>query len=199
MIESDRDLRNPAGMLMLEKVAKAVFQAPGVAMVQSITRPLGSPLDNSSIPFQMSLQSTLQAETLPFQQARAHDLLTQVAEITNSIDLLKQQMALQQQLSDATLDQAEKFDETSATVKGLRDKVANVDDFLRPIRTTSTGNRTATTSRSATPSDRCSTLSTGRQTQRPVGRGHRRAGQDDRAAAADPRTHPAATGDPGTQ
>jgi RND superfamily putative drug exporter len=134
MIETDRDLRNPAGMLMLEKVAKAVFQADGVAMVQSITRPLGTPLDNSSIPFQMSLQSSIQAESLPFQQARAQDLLSQVAEITNSIDLLKQQMALQQQLSDATMDQANKFGDTSQTIKGLRDKVANVDDFLRPIR-----------------------------------------------------------------
>ena len=134
MIETDRDLRNPAGMLMLEKLAKAVFQAPGVAMVQSITRPLGTPLDHSSIPFQMSMQSSTQLEGLPFQQARANDLLTQIGEITNSIDLLKQQMALQQQLSDATNDQASKFGETSQTIKGLRDKVANVDDFFRPIR-----------------------------------------------------------------
>jgi RND superfamily putative drug exporter len=134
MIESDRDLRNPAGMLMLEKVAKAVFAAPGVAMVQSITRPLGTPLDHSSIPFQMSMQSSSQLESLPFQQARAEDLTKQISEITNSIDLIKQQMALQQQLSDATNDQAQKFKDTSTTIKGLRDKVANVDDFFRPIR-----------------------------------------------------------------
>jgi RND superfamily putative drug exporter len=134
MIESDRDLRNPAGMLMLEKVAKAVFAAPGVAMVQSITRPLGTPLDHSSIPFQMGMQGATQLEALPFQQARAQDLLTQVNEISNSIDLLKRQMALQQQLSDATNNQSHEFQNTGEAIKDLRDKIANVDDFLRPIR-----------------------------------------------------------------
>ena len=29
MIESDRDLRTPAGLLVLEKVAKAIFHTPG--------------------------------------------------------------------------------------------------------------------------------------------------------------------------
>jgi RND superfamily putative drug exporter len=57
MIETDHDLRNPADMLILERVAKAIFHTPGVAEVQSITRPLGTPLDHSSIPFQISAQS----------------------------------------------------------------------------------------------------------------------------------------------
>ena len=134
MIESDHDLRNPAGMLVLERIAKAVFHTSGVALVQSITRPLGAPLDHSSIPFQLSMQSTTQLENLPFQQARANDLHRQIEEITNSIGLLKQQYALQQQLSDASEDQARKFRDTAATIKELRDKVANVDDFFRPVR-----------------------------------------------------------------
>ncbi|MCB0924002.1 MAG: MMPL family transporter [Mycobacterium sp.] len=134
MIETDHDMRNPAGMLVLEKVAKAVFNTPGVALVQSITRPLGSPLEHSSIPFQMSMQSTTQVETLPFQQARAEDLLSQIGEITRSIELLKRQYELQQQLGEATDEQAAMFHETVATVQELRDKVANVDDFFRPVR-----------------------------------------------------------------
>ena len=134
MIETDRDLRNPAGMLVLEKIAKAVFHTPGVALVQSITRPLGTPLDHSSIPFQISMQGTTQLENLPFQQSRANDLRNQIDEITNSIGLLKQQYLLQQQLSDASADQADKFRNTAATIKELRDKVANVDDFFRPVR-----------------------------------------------------------------
>ncbi len=134
MIESDKDLRNPASMLTIEKVAKEVFRTPGVALVQTITRPLGTPLDNTSIPFQMSMQAATQLETLPFQQARAEDLLTQIGEIANSIDLIKRQYDLQQQLSQATDDQAQKFRDTAATIKDLRDKVANVDDFFRPIR-----------------------------------------------------------------
>jgi len=134
MIESDRDLRTPANMIVLERVAKAVFRTPGVALVQSITRPLGTPLDHTSLGFAMSAQSSAQIQNLPFQQARANDLVKQVAEINTSIDLLKQQYALQQQLAAATDDQAKSFHDTVNTINDLRDKVANVDDFLRPIR-----------------------------------------------------------------
>ncbi len=134
MLETDHDMRNPVDMLVLERVAKAVFHTPGVALVQSITRPLGTPLDHSSIPFQMSMQSTTQIETLPFQQARAEELLQQIGEITNSIGLLERQYDLQEQLGAATDEQAAMLHETAATVSELRDKVANVDDFFRPIR-----------------------------------------------------------------
>ncbi|WP_281259740.1 MMPL/RND family transporter [Mycolicibacterium palauense] len=134
MIESDHDLRNPAGMILLERVARAVFHTPGIAQVQSITRPLGTPLDHSSIPFQISAQSIGQIENLPYQQDRADDLLKQVAEIDKSIATLKQQYALQQQASAATAEQTQAFHDTVATVNDLRDKIANFDDQFRPIR-----------------------------------------------------------------
>ena len=134
MIESDHDMRTPADMIVLERVAKSVFHTPGVAMVQSITRPLGTPLDNSSLGFQMSVQSSSQVENLPFQQARADDLVRQLNEITTSIDLSKRQYALQQQLTDASNQQAQSFHKTVDTINQLRDKVAGFDDFFRPIR-----------------------------------------------------------------
>ena len=71
MIESDHDLRNPTDMILLERVAKAVFHTDGIAQVQSITRPLGTPLDHTSIPFQISTQSASQINNLPYQQDRA--------------------------------------------------------------------------------------------------------------------------------
>ena len=134
MVESDKDLRTPANMIVLERVAKEVFRTPGVAMVQSITRPLGTPLDHSSLGFQMSVQSANQFNNLPFQQARADDLRAQLAEINTSIELLKRQYAAQQELSDATDEQSRVFHETVDTINDLRDKIANVDDFFRPIR-----------------------------------------------------------------
>lgn len=134
MLETDKDLRTPANMIVLEKVAKAVFRTPGVAQVQSITRPLGTPLDHTSLGFAMSSQSSSQINALPFQQARAADLAKQVAEISAGIDLLQQQYVLQQQSSAATDEQAAAFHKTVDTVKDLRDKVANLDDFFRPLR-----------------------------------------------------------------
>ncbi len=134
MIETDHDLRNPADMIVLERVARAIFHTPGIAEVQSITRPLGTPLDHSSIPFQLSAQSIGQIQNLPYQQARARDLLKQVAEINKSIGLLQQQYALQQQAVAATGEQAQAFHDTVATINDLRDKIANFDDFFRPLR-----------------------------------------------------------------
>jgi RND superfamily putative drug exporter len=134
MVETDRDLRTPANMIVLERVAKDVFRTPGVAMVQSITRPLGTPLDHTSLGFAMSAQSSAQVQNLPFQQARADDLLTQIAEISSSITLLQQQYDLQQQAAAATDEQVTAFEETFETVKDLRDKAANFDDFFRPLR-----------------------------------------------------------------
>ena len=134
MIETDHDLRNPADMILLERVAKAVFHTPGIAQVQSITRPLGTPLDHTSIPFQISAQSTGQIENLVYQQDRAADLLKQVGEIDKTIGILRQQYVLQQQSAVATHDQVEAFHQTVAVAQDLRDKIANFDDFFRPLR-----------------------------------------------------------------
>jgi RND superfamily putative drug exporter len=134
MIEANHDLRNPTDMILLERVAKAVFHTDGIAQVQSITRPLGTPLDHTSIPFQISAGSSGQIQNLPFQQARTADLLNQVKVIDNSIDILRQQYALQQQSSAATDAQTKAFQETVATAQDLRDKISNFDDFFRPLR-----------------------------------------------------------------
>ncbi|OBF39452.1 hypothetical protein A5724_08605 [Mycobacterium sp. ACS1612] len=134
MIEADHDLRNPTDMILLERVAKAVFHTDGIAQVQSITRPLGTPLDNTSIPFQLSANSAAQINNLPFQQDRASDLLRQVQVINDSIDVLRQQYALQQQSSAITHEQSQAFQDTVATAQNLRDKIADFDDFFRPLR-----------------------------------------------------------------
>ncbi|MGY4867340.1 MMPL/RND family transporter [Mycolicibacterium elephantis] len=134
MIEADHDLRNPTDMILLERVAKAVFHTDGIAQVQSITRPLGTPLDHTSIPFQISAQSAAQINSLPFQKDRAADMLRQVAVINDSINILRQQYALQQQSSAITHEQSEAFAQTVATARDLRDKIANFDDFFRPLR-----------------------------------------------------------------
>jgi len=44
MVETDHDMRNSADFISLDRVAKSLIRLPGVAMVQSITRPLGQGL-----------------------------------------------------------------------------------------------------------------------------------------------------------
>ena len=134
MIETDHDMRNPADMLILERVAKAVLHTPGIALVQSITRPLGTPITHSSIPFQISASSASQIMNLDYQKDRANDLLKQAGEIDNTIAVLRQQLALQQQSAAVTHEQTEAFHDTVTTMNALRDKLADFDDQFRPLR-----------------------------------------------------------------
>lgn len=134
MVEANHDLRNSTDMILLERVAKAVFHTDGVAQVQAITRPLGTPLEHTSIPFQISASNAGQINNLPFQQARSADLLKQVDVINKSIEILRQQYALQQQSSALTDEQAKAFQQTVAVTQDLRDKIANFDDQFRPLR-----------------------------------------------------------------
>jgi RND superfamily putative drug exporter len=134
MIETDHDMRNPADMLILERVAKAVLHTPGIALVQSITRPLGTPITHSSIPFQISATSASQIMNLSYQQARAEDIMKQVDQTSKSIDILQQQLVLQQASAAATDEQVKAFHETVATINEVRDNLANFDDFFRPLR-----------------------------------------------------------------
>jgi len=101
MIETDHDMRNPADMLISNGWPKAVLHTPGISLVQSITRPLGAPITHSSIPFQISASSASQIMNLPYQQARAQDLMKQAADINNTINILRQQLTLQQASADA--------------------------------------------------------------------------------------------------
>jgi RND superfamily putative drug exporter len=80
------------------------------------------------------MQNASQIENLKYQKARADDLLKQTAELTKTIDILKQQYVLQQELAAATHAETESFHDTIATLNQVRDKVANFDDFFRPIR-----------------------------------------------------------------
>lgn len=134
MVETDHDMRNPESMLILDKVAKAVFHVPGIAQVQSITRPLGTPLVHSSLAFVVSNQSAAQQQNLTYQRDRADDALKQANELSKTINILKQQYVLQQQLAGTTHEETESFRDTLGTIRDLRDKIANFDDFFRPVR-----------------------------------------------------------------
>ncbi|WP_236981743.1 MULTISPECIES: MMPL/RND family transporter [Mycobacterium] len=134
MMETDRDMRNPADMLVLDRVARAVFHLPGIAQVQTITRPLGTPLTHTSLAFQISAQSANQIENLQYQRDRADDMLRQAGELSRGIDILRRQFTLQQELATITHSEAQSFRDTVATMNDLRDKIANFDDFFRPLR-----------------------------------------------------------------
>ncbi|MGK2853527.1 MAG: MMPL family transporter, partial [Microbacteriaceae bacterium] len=77
LIETDRDLRNSADFLVIDKIAKAVFKVPGVGSVQAITRPQGEPLEFSTIPAQMSMSGTNQQMNQKYMEDMFANMLLQ--------------------------------------------------------------------------------------------------------------------------
>jgi putative drug exporter of the RND superfamily len=134
MVESTHDMRNPADMLVLDRVAKNVLRTEGIAMVQSITRPLGIPIQHSSIPFQTAIQGQTQNLNLPFQRDQLENQLKMVEATNVSISILEEQYQLSLQQTKLTQDSAAKSQELLEVTKKLRDNIANFDDQFRPMR-----------------------------------------------------------------
>jgi putative drug exporter of the RND superfamily len=134
MIEADHDMRNPADMLVLDKVAKNEIRTVGIAMIQDITRPLGIPIQHSSIPFQNSIQSQTTMQNMSFLKDRMNDILKMADELGITIGYLERTYKVTTQLADTTDDTARLTREMVDVTDGLRDHIADFDDFYRPIR-----------------------------------------------------------------
>ena len=134
LVEADHDMRNPADFLVLNKLAKGVFAVPGIAMVQAVTRPEGSPIEHTSIPYMLSLSNAGQLQTLEFQKARMNDLVKQADEMAKTINLMQRMYGLIQQLTNTTHHMVGDTREIQAITDELRDHIADFEDFWRPIR-----------------------------------------------------------------
>jgi RND superfamily putative drug exporter len=134
MVEADHDMRNPADMLVLDRVAKNVIRTVGIAMIQDITRPLGIPIQHSSIPFQNSMQSQTLMQNMAFLKDRMADILKMADQMQVTIDYLERMLDITQRLSDTTHDMSGVTDDMVAVTDKIRDHLADFDDFWRPIR-----------------------------------------------------------------
>jgi len=134
VVETDRDLRNSADFLVIEKIAKAVFRVEGIGAVQAITRPQGRPVEYSTLPAQLSMGSAFQELTRPYLEARIDDMLTQVAATDRSIDTMNRMIALMEQMNSATHSLVGSTTEMVDRITELRDHIADFEDFFRPVR-----------------------------------------------------------------
>ncbi|MCA2251368.1 RND family transporter [Mycobacterium intracellulare] len=134
MVDGDHDMRNPADMIILDRIAKDVFNTPGIAMVQSITRPLGGPVEHTSIPFQISAQSIPIRENLQFMKDRAADMLTMGDDLADMIASMQRMYSLIQQMSGTTHQMLGDMTDMKTTLDDIRDHLADFDDIARPIR-----------------------------------------------------------------
>jgi RND superfamily putative drug exporter len=134
LVEADHDMRNPADFLVLNKLAKGVFAVPGISRVQGITRPEGTPIERTSIPFLLSLQNANQLQVLPFQQDRMNDLLVQADGLAKMTRTMQGMYGVMQTLVATTHESVRNTHELEVVTNELRDDIADYDDFFRPLR-----------------------------------------------------------------
>jgi putative drug exporter of the RND superfamily len=133
-VESDHDMRNSTDMIALDRVARNVFHTPGVGMIQSTTRPLGTPLEHSSFTYTVGTMGTKIKELLPF-LTDLNNRLTDMATITDRMTgLLRHQQELTSQHAGAAHIAADAAQGMKDVTDALRDNIADFDDVWRPVR-----------------------------------------------------------------
>lgn len=134
MLETDHDLRTPADMLVIEKVAKSVFRMRGIDRVQTITRPLGAPIEHSSIPFLLGAQNAGTLQAAKFNNDNAAQLLEQADEMSTTIANMERMYDITKHMTEITHSMVSKTHDMADTTDELRDHIADFDDFFRVFR-----------------------------------------------------------------
>jgi transport protein len=134
MIESDHDMRNSADFISLDRVAKELVRLPGVAMVQSITRPLGRPLDHANVPYLFTVQGGAAGQQLPFNEHQ-NDNTDQQAKIqADTVAALGKTIDLTQKLADDLHTTVLTLENLQQVTDEINSDIANLDDFMRPLK-----------------------------------------------------------------
>jgi RND superfamily putative drug exporter len=134
MIESDHDMRNSADFISLDRVAGALIRVPGVAMVQSITRPLGRPLDRATLPYLFTTQGGGSGQQLPFNQSQNTDTDKQAQIQADTVATLGKTIDLTQKLADDLHTTVLTFENLQAVTDEVNANISNLDDTFRPLK-----------------------------------------------------------------
>ena len=134
LIETDHDMRNSADMLVLDRVAKSIFQADGGRSRSGHHQAVGRP-DRAHL------------HSVPDQHARHHadrehevhthrmaDMRAIADQMAGVIDTMQRMLTLMRRLADTTHDVAGQTTQIVADTNDVRDRIADFDDFFRPLR-----------------------------------------------------------------
>ncbi|WP_244168146.1 RND family transporter [Mycobacterium paraffinicum] len=134
MVQTDQDLRNSADMLIIEHIARNVFHTPGIARVQGITRPLGTPLDHTSIPYQIGMQSVGQQLTRDYMRSQMDAMLFMADQMETMVSTMEGMIAIMHELTGVTHNMVQQMKSMVAEMNDLRSHISDFDDFFRPVR-----------------------------------------------------------------
>ncbi len=133
-VATDHDIRNPAGLIAVERITSQIMAIPGVRMVQSASRPAGTVPDEASLSGQAGVigrqfNDTLDAVTERL--GRVGDLEAVLASMTTAVGRLSSGL----QGSAAGLSEVGSAAEDMRTgMAGIQTNVTTVSGYLDPLR-----------------------------------------------------------------
>jgi RND superfamily putative drug exporter len=134
MVETDHDMRNSADFISLDRVSKSLIRLPGVAMVQSITRPLGRPLEHATIPYLFTTQGSGSGQQLPFNRQQNANTDQQAQITQHTVAVLRKEIGFFQKMSDELHKTVLTVEDLQRVTDEMRSEISNLDDFFRPIK-----------------------------------------------------------------
>ena len=134
MVETDHDMRNSADFISLDRVAKSLIRLPGVAMVQSITRPMGRALERAKIPYLFTTQGSGNGQQLPFNVQQNTNTAEQAQIQTHSVAVLRKEIDFFQNMSDELHKTVLTVQDLTRVTEEMNSEISNLDDFFRPIK-----------------------------------------------------------------
>ena len=133
-VQSDHDMRNTTDMISLDRIAKSIYRVPGIALVQSVTRPNGRALEHASLPYAWALWEPKIGENIGFLRDRIADIDTIAAHTGSVLESTERLEDMTRQLAVGTHISRESAERLKALSDDARDKLADYDDFFRPMR-----------------------------------------------------------------
>ncbi len=133
-VQADHDLRNPAGLIAVERITRQIMAIPGVRRVQSASRPYGKVPDQATL--------TYQTGVLGRQLGHAVDSLTQRLNRISELDdaLARAQTAVDKLGSglrggsSGLADISAAADDMRAGMDGVQRSVITMSRYLDPLR-----------------------------------------------------------------
>lgn len=133
-VETDHDLRNPAGLIAIERISRGLMAIPGVRSVQSASRPAGSVPDEATLSYQSGLVGEQFGDgiaSLTDRLSRVGDLDAVLSQVSATLDQLGRS------LTDGTSGLRE-IDSAAGDMRsgmdGLLRNVDTVSGYLDPLR-----------------------------------------------------------------
>jgi RND superfamily putative drug exporter len=127
-------MRNTTDMISLDRIAKNIIRVPGIAMIQTVTRPNGRPIEHASLPYSLGAMGTKIGENIGFLRDRIADIDTLAAKTGSILESTERLEDITRELSVGTHISRESAERLKAISEDARDHLADYDDFFRPMR-----------------------------------------------------------------